>query len=164
MSSGIQSQEQLDRAKLASIKHGEHADVILQALCRGAVRKSVDGVCGKCDAYIIADPQTGIPTMLEHKGDIDIFPGSKAVDWSPVERELSGRVGEAVTLIIQWFDENLGFGKKLPAPLVMAQLRMTPQDWHNDVVNHRDFEGALAAEGVRLVRKRGRGGNQFQRM
>ncbi|TPK91324.1 hypothetical protein [Mesorhizobium sp. B2-4-17] len=164
MSSGVRSQEQLDKAKLASIKHGEHADLILQALCRGAVRKSIDGVCGKCDAYIIADPQTGIPAMLEHKGDIDIFPGSKAVDWSPVERQLTGKVGEAVSFIVQFFRDNPGHGDKLPAPLVANKLGMTRQDWSNDVLSHRDFEGALAAQGIRLVRMRGKGGSHFARM
>ncbi|OHV89685.1 hypothetical protein ORS3428_13785 [Mesorhizobium sp. ORS 3428] len=164
MSSGAPSEEKLNRANLAKIKLGEHADMILQALCRGAVRKSVDGTCGKCDAYIIADPQTGIPDMLEHESDIDIFPGSKHADWSPVEKEkLGGRVGQAYDYIVQWFKDHPGYGERLSRSKVAEAIGMVLDDFTKDVVGHRDFEGYLAEAGIRLIRMRGRGGSYFER-
>ncbi|MER9351620.1 hypothetical protein [Mesorhizobium sp. M0227] len=165
MSSGIRSEEQVKADVLRKVKDGEHADMILQAVCRGAVRKSVANSCGKCDVYVIADPQTGIPAMLEGKeGAIEIFPGCTAVDWSPVERELNGHVGKSVELIVQHFMDNPGLREKLKSPTARDWLGLDVHDWNSDVLGHRDFEGALAARGIRLTRARGRGGSSFERM
>lgn len=52
------------------IERGEHAHLILQALCRASVRQCIGDQCAPCDAYIIASPQSGIKDLLP-----SIFPG-----------------------------------------------------------------------------------------
>jgi hypothetical protein len=58
---------------------GEHANLVLQAICRGRVRKS-DGVrCLPMDAYVIAAPNCGIGESLP-----SIFPGCTVATWDPL--------------------------------------------------------------------------------
>src|SRR5207248_2470353 len=71
---------------------GHQADIILQAICRGSARSTVDGRCGRCDAYIIVHPMHGITKHLQQ----EVFPGSSVVDWTPVRRAPSGKVLQAL--------------------------------------------------------------------
>lgn len=157
LSRGMNSDERLGKEARKDIEHGEHAQTILQALCRGSVRKSIGNKCGQCDAYIIANPNSGIPKMLE---DGVIFPNAKVVDWSPVERKLTGKVKEAVDFATDYLSRDPK--AKPPASTIMAELGMNRQDWHNDVVKHKDFEGALASLGIAFVRGKGRKGSYFE--
>lgn len=75
----------------AEVRLGEHSHLILQALCRGAVRRCVDGGCPPTHTYIIASRGSGIPQSLA-----DIFPGARVVPWRPVPKALKGKVAEAV--------------------------------------------------------------------
>src|SRR5262249_44930766 len=56
---GTVSKEELERTMV-----GEHAHAILQALCRGAVRRCDGERCHPCDAYVIASVRSGIPDAL----------------------------------------------------------------------------------------------------
>jgi hypothetical protein len=76
---------------------GEHAHLVLQALCRGVVRKCKGEGCHKADAYIIASARSGIPAALP-----TIFPGCKIERWSPIPRKLSGDELAARDYIQQW--------------------------------------------------------------
>ena len=73
---------------------GEHHHLILQALCRGAVRRCVGGGCPPTDTYVIASRGSGIPQSLAA-----IFPGARMVPWRPVAKALRGKVAEAVAFI-----------------------------------------------------------------
>ena len=88
--------------KFYKMRAGEHANLILQALCRGSVRLC-DGVqAHKCDAYIIAAAKTGIPDALP-----GIFPGCSIVPWGAVDdldKRLKGKTREAVDYILDRFD------------------------------------------------------------
>ncbi|MCG7504762.1 DNA-primase RepB domain-containing protein [Mesorhizobium retamae] len=158
LSRGMGSDEKLDKEVRKEIERGEHAQTILQALCRGSVRKSIGPACGECNAYVIANPNSGIPKMLE---DGVIFPNSKVVDWSPVERKLTGKVKEAVEFI-SW-DLSRNPKGQLSSRAVLAKLGVDQRDWQSDIINHRDFEGALSSKGISLIRRKGRGGSYFER-
>ncbi|MGE4555565.1 MAG: hypothetical protein AB7D07_01965 [Desulfovibrionaceae bacterium] len=77
------------------IESGEHAHLILQALCRSSVRRCQGDVCAPCTAYIIASSQSGIRGLLP-----DIFPECRIQDWRPIKKELTGRTKEAFDVII----------------------------------------------------------------
>ena len=76
------------------VQLGEHYHLILQALCRGAVRRCEDGGCPPTHTYIIASSRSGIRDSLG-----SIFPGASVVSWTPLPRALTGKVGEALAFI-----------------------------------------------------------------
>jgi hypothetical protein len=80
---------------------GEHRHLVLQALCRGSVRRCQGDVCAPCNAYIIASTRSGIPEALR-----EIFPDCHPVPWNPVQKPLSGKVNEAAEFVIDWFEKN----------------------------------------------------------
>lgn len=154
LSRGIKPGEVLDRGHFAEIKAGEHANNILQAASRGSVRKSQDNKCAPCDLYIIADLRNGVEASLP-----EIFSGHQLSPWEPVPRELKGHVRAAVEFITA----NLSQGQRLKVSRVRDHLGVSNRDFGKDILGHRDFEGALAAEGVFVDRKKGRGGSDFIR-
>lgn len=154
---GMEPNEQLSKKVWRDIELGESADLILQALCRGSARKSVNDGCGECEAWIIASDRSGIPGLLE---DGYIFPGSRVVEWVPEEKELTGLVGEAFDFITGYFSRA---SERLPTSAVRAKLGMSRQDWHNDVLKHPDFQPRLETHGVVYVPAGGRNGSWLER-
>jgi hypothetical protein len=82
------------KPEVETIMRGEHAHMILQALCRGRVRKSDGAKCLPMDAYLIASTKSGIATDITR-----IFPGCSVVPWTPVKKELSGYTKMAVAFV-----------------------------------------------------------------
>lgn len=156
LSSGLKSDQPLSKEAHDSIRAGERADLVLQAVCRSAVRKPLGDGCYPCDLYIITHPKHGIEDMLP-----EIFPDCQEVrDWLPVARELRGRVKKAFKFIVGWFKTDprgkLSFAK------VRAHMNIRDRGtFHNEIINHQDFEGALAKEGIVIKRKLGKSGNHF---
>src|SRR6201982_3750477 len=91
----------IDPAMEKDVTIGEHRHLVLQALCRGSVRKCQGDMCAPCNAYIIAAPRSGIPEALPA-----IFPGCRVVKWQPVKKELRGKVKDAVEFVVDWFKKN----------------------------------------------------------
>lgn len=83
---GLASREDIERTT-----RGEHRHLILQAICRGRVRRSDGNRCQAMTAYVIASPRSGIPNELG-----SIFPGCQVEAWSPVRVEARGKLGEAI--------------------------------------------------------------------
>lgn len=74
---------------------GEHANFVLQAICRGRVRKSDDDKCLPMDAYVIAASTSGIAAALP-----SIFPGCTVVDWRPItQTTASGKLKDAINYV-----------------------------------------------------------------
>ena len=73
---------------------GEHANLLLQAICRGRVRKLDGDRCLPMSAYVIAAASHGLPGALR-----DIFPGCTVVPWQPNELKLKGTVKDAVAFV-----------------------------------------------------------------
>ena len=76
---------------------GEHANDILQALCRGAVRKSAGDTCPVCHAYIIASVRSGIPQALPL-----IFPDCRVNQWMPKRQTLRGLADKEFKALSLW--------------------------------------------------------------
>jgi hypothetical protein len=121
---------------------GEHRHLILQALCRGSVRKCQDDLCAPCDAYIIAATRSGIPEALP-----EIFPGCRVVRWQPVQKAIRGKVKEAAEFVIDWFEKNPA--GLLPFKDVQRAIGMNdPKNFRRDIRQHSNFKETLAAHDI----------------
>ena len=130
------------KEELERVMVGEHPHAILQALCRGAVRRCDGEHCQPCHAYIIGSVRSGIPTALP-----TIFPGCKLVRWQPIERNLKGHVGAAVEMITTWA-ASAKVGDTLPFKDISKALGIARQAFKSDVRLHPEFIGAVAELGV----------------
>lgn len=128
--------------ELERVMVGEHAHAILQALCRGAVRRCDGEHCHPCDAYIIASVRSGIPDALPC-----VFPGCKVTKWQPVERTLRGHVKTAVELVERW-TRAAKVGDVLSFKVLSKELGVTSHSFKHDVRCHPDFCDAIAELGV----------------
>lgn len=97
-SKGIKANERLSADDFHEMELGEHSHLILQALCRGSVRKCMSDACAPCNGYLIASKGTGINADLLAQ----IFPGCQVRDWQPVAKPLRGKVREAIELVQDW--------------------------------------------------------------
>lgn len=83
------------------VQHGETAHVLLQAACRGSVRRSVGSSCGACDLYVIGSKRSGFPDVL-----LETFPGCQLQEWRPVRQQPKGRVAQALDYLERKFAED----------------------------------------------------------
>lgn len=132
----------ISREELERVQVGEHAHAILQALCRGSVRKCDDEHCHPCDAYIIASVRSGIHDALP-----TIFPGCNIVDWRPIKRQLKGHVSATVAHLKHWLRTAKG-GDTIPFRSIFKPLHMSSANFRQDVRMNFDFMDAIAELGI----------------
>jgi hypothetical protein len=101
LAANLGAEHELPDETLTAVTRGEHADLILQALSRAAVRRSEGDGCAPCTAYIIAAPASGIAKDLPR-----IFPGCKVGRWRPIPQQLTGKVADAVAYVERFFDNK----------------------------------------------------------
>jgi hypothetical protein len=104
LSAKVPSGEPLGQERFKQTEAGEHKELILQALCRGSVRKCHGGSCAPCTAYIIAASRTGIREMLP-----EVFPDCTVEDWLPKERPLKGKIKVFTDYLLANQDRRLPF-------------------------------------------------------
>jgi hypothetical protein len=138
-SKGLDPNDELDFESYKALEMGEHKNLILQAACRGSVRKCVGDQGGAMDLYLIASNKTGIPYILN-----EIFPGAKLKKWLPTERPLRGKVGEAVAYIKEYFNNWKNRFKLLSFTEVKEAIGRRRQNFNQDIRKHPDFQAALA--------------------
>ncbi len=142
LGSGFTASDRLTKADYNEVTIGEHRHLVLQALCRGAVRQCIGDVCAPCNAYIIASVNSGIGETLPH-----IFPGCKVRRWKPLGTALKGKMKHAASVI-------KGRLKVNPKCLVrfkdiMASIGMTDtSNFRRSIRNHPDFMDVMAEEGI----------------
>jgi hypothetical protein len=130
-------------SEASDVGAGEIAHVILQALCRGAVRHCRGDQCVPCNAYIIGSRKSGIPELLP-----DIFPGCKVVPWVPVKKEPTGRVAEALLYLQARFKAD-------PTDFVSfkeMQKALGYRDastFRKNIRKHRAFQEQIASMSIR---------------
>ncbi|KAA5602833.1 hypothetical protein [Blastochloris sulfoviridis] len=129
-------------SEMKTVMAGENSHLILQALCRGAVRRCVDGGCPETRTYIIASTRSGIPAALPR-----IFPGVRVLPWRPIQRPLSGKIGEAVAFIKERLEADP------TATVTFADVRkhiggMDASNFIKTVRQHPMFIETLAEEGI----------------
>jgi hypothetical protein len=138
-SRGMGSEEDLDFESYKALEMGEHKNLILQAACRGSVRRCIGDQGDEMDLYLIASNKTGIPYVLT-----DIFPGAKLERWIPKDKPLCGKVGLAVEYIRQHFKNPSHWTKPLPFSQVQKAIGMKHrQNFNQDIRKHPDFCSAL---------------------
>jgi len=120
----------------------EHAHLILQALCRGAVRRCHGERCGTMDAYIIASVRSGIPDALP-----TIFPGCRIVRWSPIPQALKGHAAAVHTYASAWA-RNARVGDVLPFKVIQRDLGISRDVLRKDVRPIPSLINALAEHGI----------------
>jgi hypothetical protein len=136
-----------DKTSIEQVKAGEHRNLILQAMSRGAVRQCVGDGCPTSDTYIIASRKSGIPQELP-----SIFPGANIATWNPTQRPLTGKVAEAAAFIIDRLTAE-------PDATVSFKSVMDGIGWRDRanfkrrIRQHTDFEEALSARGIEETRR-----------
>jgi hypothetical protein len=128
--------------ELREIELGEHAHLILQALCRGAVRKSDGDRCPPAHAYIIASSRSGIPDALPM-----IFPNCKVKRWSPLPRQLKGDAEPVFKYIEAWASKSRP-GDTLPFRLIQRDLGIDRTTFSTTIRRGLLFVEAIAELGV----------------
>jgi len=138
-SKGMRSEEALDIGSRKDLEMGEHMNLILQAACRGSVRRCIGYQGDFMDLYLIASKRTGIPYTLR-----EIFPGAKVKQWIPKDKPLKGKVGQAVEYIRQHFKNPSHRTKPLPFSQVQKAIGMNHrQNFNQSIRKHSDFRAAL---------------------
>ncbi|HYE06587.1 MAG TPA: hypothetical protein VEL07_13810 [Planctomycetota bacterium] len=130
---GRVTQEEIERVML-----GEHAHLILQALCRGRVRKCDGEKCAPMHAYVIASMRSHIPQALPA-----IFPGCTVNPWKPIEVPLSGRVAKVVAYVERWLASS-ATTDVLSFKTICHDLRIGSTDFGNNIRKNPAFRDALA--------------------
>ncbi|RED45011.1 type III restriction/modification enzyme restriction subunit [Aestuariispira insulae] len=142
LGAGLSSAQSLDPQDFQQIRIGEYRHLILQALCRGSVRRCDGAVCAPCDAYIIASAQSGIAETLP-----EIFPDCRVKRWQPVKKVLKGKIAEALKVIQDYFSSHPR--ELLPFREVADAVQMTDlKNFRRSIRKHPDFVEALAEAGV----------------
>lgn len=143
VSAALPVTEPIDDDDLTTIELGEHAHGILQALCRGSVRKCKDENCWPMDAYIIAAKVTGIPALIS-----DIFPGCKIERWQPIDQPLTGYVKEAVEAIDKvWKQDDANFMLSFKDHRAMLGIKSRSQ-YKDRVRDHVIFRDEMKKRGI----------------
>lgn len=157
LSRGVKAGDRLEREVRADIEVGEHAHLILQAACRGAVRKAVDGGCGEAQVWIIASDRSGIPRLIESKV---IFPGSQVLEWTPVPKEPRGQVREAIVLLDKMLKDSPDNRVDAEAIKIGIGIRDN-KNFRRKVLRHLTFEEALRERSVKVRSVSGKGGGTY---
>lgn len=101
----------------------EMAHQVLQAVCRGTVRKAIGDQCAPCNAYIIGSHQDPVVEAVKIA-----FPGAKLKKWLPVSPVLTGRAKQAADFIAERLKGNM-----------RAEVRFTDVREHLDGMSAANF-------------------------
>ena len=129
-------------AEMKATELGEHAHLILQALCRGSVRKSDDDKCQPARAWVIASVRSGIPSALP-----GIFPGCRVLRWSPIPTTLKGHAKTTQEYVERW-TKGAKAGDVLPFKLIQRDVGVDRWTFQKNVRPSAPLGDALAELGV----------------
>jgi hypothetical protein len=128
-------------SEVYDITEGEHANLILQALCRGRVRKLDGDQCQPMNAYIIASQRSGIPLLMQY-----IFPGCFVAEWDAEEKKPSNKQKAALGAI----KRALGSASWVSYRSVSDGLSVLMPNFRRDVLR-KDWPKHLANAGLAEV-------------
>jgi hypothetical protein len=100
----------------SELRAGEYRHHLLQALTRGSVRETRNGVAANCRAYLIASPNVEAYHRL-----LEVFPGCTIERWAPDVPEVGGRAGQLIALLEDGFAQKV---KQLAKKDLLAALNM----------------------------------------
>jgi hypothetical protein len=116
--------------------------LILQALCRGSVRKSEGDQCHPAEAWIIASARSGIPQAIPA-----IFPGCKVKRWKPIPRSLGGPSAAALDYVEKWAKQARP-NDVLPFRVIQRDLGIDRMTFRDAVRQSIAFSEEIAELGV----------------
>jgi hypothetical protein len=128
--------------EIARTTRGEHANLVLQALCRGRVRKSNGAQCLPMEAWVIASPRSGIPADLE-----GIFPGCNVRPWKPDadKPQLTGKPLRALEAV----QAELEAGAKwISFRSIADRVSIDLKDFKKRIAANDDWMSAVGALGM----------------
>jgi hypothetical protein len=146
---GLVSQHEVNQTA-----RGEHRHLILQAICRGRVRRSNGNQCLPMTAYIIASAKSGIPAELDR-----IFPGCYVESWSPLRVEAKGKLEAAIGYLETAFE---GGRTEVSYSEVYQALELDKANFNRRVAKTDDWRAAVVGLDAEIVR--GRRGAFFVRL
>jgi hypothetical protein len=132
----------VSNAEIKDTEIGEHKHAILQALCRGSVRRCDGENCHPCSAWIIASVNSGIRDALP-----DIFPGVQVKDWKPMGWNLKGHVKAASDYVEKW-SRTAKVGDTLPFKAISKAIGVDRQNFKKNIRSHPEFCGFIAELGL----------------
>lgn len=133
-------QGELSTSELDRLGEGEIADAILQAVCRGVVRRCENDQCPPCDLYVIASTKRGVRELLPK-----VFSGCVIDRWRPEPLKLTGKAADLVNYVIDWFRENIfEEDKRLLFTEVRQAIGVSDAANFNKLRNQEDVMQALA--------------------
>ncbi|CAA2141966.1 hypothetical protein [Hyphomicrobium sp. ghe19] len=121
---------------------GESANDVLQAACRGSIRRSLGDTCPPSNLYLIADPRKGIEKALPR-----IFPGAKIIPWLPVKLDLKGNSEKAFKIVLRW-KKTAKPGDVLTFKELAACLDISLRQLKDTVRRNTKFMRSIEAEGL----------------
>jgi hypothetical protein len=124
-----------------AIRQGEFKHDVFQALCRAAVRGLIGDVCKPCEAYVIADAQTGIPNALS-----EIFPNCHVQRWAPFEVPLRGKAKAALDYVVRSLAGEPS--RMVPYVEVAKAVGMDHRNFKKDIRSKTSFKEALDLKGI----------------
>lgn len=132
--------------QLKNLKCGEYAHHLLQAICRGAVRKSDGAGCPESRVWIIAAPHT----MIE-KNLCSIFPYCKVERWNTSPEALKGSQQRVYEYILEKIEgcDNEGT-VRVPSLSVRKYLGVPQSNFKRDVIKNDALNKALALHRINV--------------
>jgi hypothetical protein len=130
----------IPKSQIETIMRGELAHLILQALCRGCVRKSDGPKCLPMNAYLIASKKSGIANDVTR-----IFPGCKIAPRRPMKTEPTGLVKSALAFVrsaLQRGETWISFKS------IREALQVDPSNFRKWVLKKDDWRGAIDELGL----------------
>ncbi len=141
---GIKTEDEFTDEEHRDTRLGEIAHNILQAACRGSVRRSEGNTCpAGCTLWLIfsSHRSTGIPRELLDR----IFPGAMIQDWAPLPKKLTGQAKTLIN-ILDTVTDGIGVGKTY----VQEVLGISDRRNFNRLIRRRDVQEWMTAIGVQL--------------
>lgn len=129
------------KVELRRMELGESMHGILQALCRGSVRKCDGSRCHPMSAYIIASVRSEIPEAIP-----DLFPGCVVKAWNPSTKPLPPLAKAVFDYLKEWRES--GQAEMLKFATVSKSLRISRSNFKSKVRDNPLFQQAVAAMGI----------------
>lgn len=118
----------------------EAAHHVLQAACRGRVRKSIGDLCPESRLWFIDSSYTKVGDLLPK-----LFPGCKRTVWKTERRPLTGQRQKALKLILEAVESG---EKEIPASRIRDSLKMTSPNFKSCIISNDHFRDALAEHSI----------------
>lgn len=136
----------ISNEELTRMKYGENAHHLLQAVCRGLVRKSEGASCPMARVWLITSPRTMIESKLQ-----DIFPSCSVELWPTAHEALKGSRQKSYEYVLNKITAG---SLQVPASEVRNYLGMTASNFKRDIIRNDALIDALAHHKI-CVEQRG---------